>query len=41
LTTPISSMPDVLQTAMVINPLRYALDLTKRVYWRARASLSI
>jgi ABC-2 type transport system permease protein len=32
LTTPISSMPDFLQSAMVINPLRYALDLTKRVY---------
>jgi ABC-2 type transport system permease protein len=25
-------MPDLLQTAMVINPLRYALDLTKRVF---------
>jgi ABC-2 type transport system permease protein len=32
LTTPISSMPTFLQSAMVINPLRYALDLTKRVY---------
>lgn len=32
LTTPISSMPAFLQSAMVINPLRYALDLTKRVY---------
>jgi ABC-2 type transport system permease protein len=32
LTTPFSSMPSVLQTAMVINPLRYSLDLTKRVY---------
>jgi len=32
LTTPISSMPGSLQTAMLINPLRYALDLTKRVY---------
>ena len=32
LTTPFSSMPDVLQTVMIINPLRYALDLTKRVY---------
>src|ERR1017187_5453623 len=32
LTTPISSMPEFLQSAMVINPLRYALDLTKRVY---------
>jgi ABC-2 type transport system permease protein len=32
LTTPFSSMPDALQTFMVINPLRYALDLTKRVY---------
>ena len=32
LTTPFSSMPDVLQTVMIINPLRYVLDLTKRVY---------
>jgi ABC-2 type transport system permease protein len=32
LTTPFSSMPDALQTIMIINPLRYALDLTKRVY---------
>jgi ABC-2 type transport system permease protein len=32
LTTPFSSMPSILQTVMVINPLRYSLDLTKRVY---------
>jgi ABC-2 type transport system permease protein len=32
LATPISSMPEFLQSAMLINPLRYALDLTKRVY---------
>jgi ABC-2 type transport system permease protein len=32
LTTPFSSMPHFLQSAMVINPLRYALDLTRRVY---------
>jgi len=32
LTTPINSMPQFLQSVMVINPLRYALDLTKRVY---------
>jgi ABC-2 type transport system permease protein len=25
-------MPEFLQSVMVINPLRYALDLTKRVY---------
>jgi ABC-2 type transport system permease protein len=31
-TTPFSSMPATLQSAMVINPLRYALDITKRVY---------
>jgi ABC-2 type transport system permease protein len=31
-TTPFSSMPAALQTVMVINPLRYALDITKRVY---------
>ena len=32
LTTPVTSMPEFLQTVMVINPLCYALDLTKRVY---------
>jgi ABC-2 type transport system permease protein len=32
LTTPVSSMPAILQSAMIINPLRYSLDLTKRVY---------
>ena len=32
LNTPFTSMPAFLQSAMVINPLRYALDLTKRVY---------
>jgi ABC-2 type transport system permease protein len=32
LATPVNSMPDFLQTAMIINPLRYALDLTKRVF---------
>jgi ABC-2 type transport system permease protein len=31
-TTPFSSMPSALQSIMVINPLRYALDITKRVY---------
>lgn len=31
-TTPFSSMPATLQSVMVINPLRYALDITKRVY---------
>jgi pyoluteorin transport system permease protein len=32
LATPFSSMPVVLQDIMIINPLRYALDLAKRVY---------
>jgi ABC-2 type transport system permease protein len=32
LTTPVNSMPEFLQSVMVINPLRYSLDLTKRVY---------
>ena len=32
LATPIASMPHPMQTAMLINPLRYALDITKRVY---------
>jgi len=32
LATPVASMPEFLQSAMIINPLRYALDLTKRVY---------
>jgi ABC-2 type transport system permease protein len=31
-TTPFNSMPNGLQTVMIINPLRYALDMTKRVY---------
>src|SRR5947207_8500444 len=32
LTTPISSMPHSLQTATLINPLRYAIDIAHRVY---------
>jgi ABC-2 type transport system permease protein len=32
LTTPFNSMPEFLQSVMIINPLRYALDITKRVY---------
>jgi ABC-2 type transport system permease protein len=32
LTTPISSMPTVLQDFTLINPLRYAIDLVHRVY---------
>jgi len=32
LTTPVNSMPKFLQSVMVINPLLYSLDLTKRVY---------
>jgi ABC-2 type transport system permease protein len=32
LATPFNSMPEFLRSVMVINPLRYALDLTKRVY---------
>ena len=32
LTTPFNSMPKFLQSFMIINPLRYSLDLTKRVY---------
>jgi pyoluteorin transport system permease protein len=32
LTTPISSMPRVLQDFTLINPLRYAIDLVHRVY---------
>lgn len=32
LTTPISSMPVVLQDFTLINPLRYAIDITHRVY---------
>jgi len=37
LATPFSSMPDILQDIMIINPLRYALDLTKRVYLEGAA----
>ena len=32
LTTPLSSMPRALQYATLINPLRYAIDMTHRVY---------
>jgi len=32
LTTPISSMPQSLQTATLLNPLRYAIDIAHRVY---------
>ena len=32
LTTPISSMPRALQYLTLINPLRYAIDITQRVY---------
>ncbi len=32
LTTPISSMPAALQYLTAINPLRYAIDITRRVY---------
>jgi ABC-2 type transport system permease protein len=32
LTTPISSMPRVLQYITLVNPLRYAIDLAQRVY---------
>lgn len=32
LTTPISSMPQSFQTATLLNPLRYAIDIAHRVY---------
>ncbi len=32
LTTPIANMPSALQYLMIINPLRYAIDLVHRVY---------
>ena len=32
LTTPITSMPVVLQDFTLINPLRYAIDIAHRVY---------
>ena len=32
LTTPLSSMPQVLQFFTLINPLRYAIDIAQRVY---------
>jgi ABC-2 type transport system permease protein len=35
LTTPISSMPTVLQYFTLINPLRYAIDIAQRVYLEA------
>ena len=32
LTTPISSMPKILQYVTLVNPLRYAIDIAHRVY---------
>jgi ABC-2 type transport system permease protein len=32
LTTPLSSMPEVLQYITLVNPLRYAIDIVQRVY---------
>jgi ABC-2 type transport system permease protein len=32
LATPISSMPQILQYLTLINPLRYAIDIARRVY---------
>ena len=32
LATPIANMPDVFQWMTLVNPLRYALDITRRVY---------
>jgi len=32
LTTPLSSMPEALQYVTLVNPLRYAIDMTHRVY---------
>ncbi len=32
LTTPVASMPHVLQVATLVNPMRYGIDLVRRVY---------
>jgi ABC-2 type transport system permease protein len=32
LTTPVSSMPEILQYVTLVNPLRYAIDIAHRVY---------
>jgi len=32
LTTPLSNMPGALQYFTALNPLRYAIDITRRVY---------
>ncbi|MDR3214205.1 MAG: ABC transporter permease [Azoarcus sp.] len=32
LTTPIGNMPDVLQTITLMNPLRYAISMTRQIY---------
>jgi ABC-2 type transport system permease protein len=32
LTTPISNMPSILQYLTAINPLKYAIDIARRVY---------
>jgi ABC-2 type transport system permease protein len=32
LTTPVSTMPRVLQIATLVNPIRFGIDLVRRVY---------
>ncbi len=32
LTTPVSNMPEVMQTATLINPLRYGINIARRIY---------
>jgi ABC-2 type transport system permease protein len=41
LTTPISSMPKFLQWATMLNPLRYAIDITQRVYLEGAGTLRL
>ncbi len=32
LTTPLSNMPEIFQDFTLVNPLRYAIDMTHRIY---------
>jgi ABC-2 type transport system permease protein len=41
LTTPISSMPKFLQYGTMLNPLRYAIDITQRVYLEGAGTMRL
>jgi ABC-2 type transport system permease protein len=41
LATPVRNMPQILQTATLINPLRFAIDLVQRVYLEGVGLLAV